>query len=312
MKAIIIEEYGDASVLKEADVDVPKIKADQVLLEVYATSVNPIDWKIREGYLKDGISLDFPIILGWDAAGIVKEVGNKVTSVKPGDRIFTRPATTSQGTYAEYVPVDESRLAKLPDSISFTEAAAVPLAGLTAWQCLFDFGKLQKDQKVLIHAGSGGVGSFTIQFAKHAGAYVATTASEKNKALVHDLGADQFINYNEEDFEKVLSNYDLVVDTLGGDILDKSMNVLRSGGKLVSVSGQPDQEKAKQKDIEADFLWLRENGKQLAEIASLMESGKVKSVIGSYYPLTAEGLKEAHQLSETGHSKGKIVIEVKK
>lgn len=311
MKAIVIHNYGHAEELMEQEVPVPQINADQVLVEIHATSVNPIDWKLREGYLKDGFPFDFPIILGWDAAGVVKEIGDRVTQFQVGDRVFTRPATTAQGTYAEYVPVDENRLAKLPDSVSFEEAAGVPLAGLTAWQCLFDFGNLKQGEKVLIHAGAGGVGSYAIQFAKTAGAFVATTASGKNEDLVKELGADQFINYRETDFADVLSDFDLVVDTIGGDVLDKSFDVLKNGGKLVSIAGQPDKEKAEKKDIVVDSLWLKENGKQLAEIAELLENGKVKPIIGHTFPLTEKGLREAHELSETHHAQGKIIIKVK-
>lgn len=311
MKAIVIENYGHADELHEQDVPKPTINDNQILIQQYATSINPIDWKLREGYLKDGFNFEFPIILGWDSAGVVAEVGKNVSQFKVGDRVFSRPATTAQGTYAEFVAVEESRVAKIPENVSFEEAASVPLAGLTAWQCLVDFSAIKKGDKVLIHAGSGGVGSFAIQFAKHFGAYVATTASGKNESLVKELGADRFINYKEENFNEVLEDYDIVVDTLGGDILEQSFEVLKEGGKLVSIAGNPDEEKAKEKGIKAGFLWLEENGKQLSEVADLLENGKVKSVIGHTFPLTEQGLREAHQLSETHHARGKIVIKIK-
>ncbi|WP_017795964.1 NADP-dependent oxidoreductase [Oceanobacillus kimchii] len=311
MKAIVIHNYGHADELYEQDVPEPKLKDNQILIEQYATSINPIDWKIREGYFKDGFNFDFPVILGWDSAGVVAEVGKDVSQFKVGDRVFSRPATTAQGTYAEFVAVDKSRVAKLPENVSFEEAASVPLAGLTAWQCLIDFSNIKKGDNVLIHAGSGGVGSFAIQFAKHFGAYVATTASDKNESLVKELGADRFINYKEENFHEVLKDYDIVVDTLGGDILEQSFEVLKEGGKLVSIAGNPDEEKAKEKGIKAGFLWLEENGKQLSEIAELLKTGEAKPVIGHTFPFTEQGLREAHQLSETHHARGKIVIKIK-
>lgn len=311
MKAIIINNYGHYDQLEEKDVPIPKIEDNQILIEQHATSINPIDWKLREGYLKEKFDFDFPIILGWDSAGVVTEVGKNVAQFKVGDRVFSRPATTAQGTYAEYVSADESRVAILPETVTYEEGASVPLAGLTAWQCLVDFSEVKKGDKVLIHAGSGGVGSFAIQFAKHFGAYVATTASGKNESIVNELGADRFINYKEENFETVLSDYDIVIDTLGGEILDRSFEVLKEGGKLVSIAGNPDQEKASQQEIKAGFLWLQENGKQLSEIAKLLENGEVKPLIGHSFPLTEKGLQEAHQLSETHHAKGKIVINIK-
>lgn len=219
MKAIIIEQYGDANQLKEKDdIPVPEIKDNQVLVEMHATSINPIDWKLREGYLQEGVPFEFPIILGWDAAGVIKQVGKNVTSFQVGDEIFARPALTPNGTYAAYTAVDEKLLAMKPKNISFEEAAAVPLAGLTAWQCLVNFSEIKKGDRVLIHAGSGGVGSMAIQIAKSFGAYVASTASGKNETFLKELGVDQFINYKEEDFEDVLQDYDIVVDTLGGEI----------------------------------------------------------------------------------------------
>ncbi len=311
MKAIVITNYGKSEQLKEQEVPLPTIKNNQVLVELHATAVNPIDWKLREGYLKEKFDFDFPIILGWDAAGIVKQVGEEVTQFQVGDRVFARPATTANGTYAEYTAVDEKRLAKLPSSITFDEAAGVPLAGLTAWQCLVDFAKIKQGDNVLIHAGSGGVGSFAIQIAKYFGAYVATTASEKNEALVKELGADHLINYQTENFEEILSDYDIVVDTMGGDIQLKSFQILKEGGKLVSIAEPPDEDIARENGIVAGFLWLEENGKQLAEIAELLEEGKIKPTIGHTFPLTEEGLQKAHQLSETHHAKGKIIIKIK-
>ncbi|MFD1386761.1 NADP-dependent oxidoreductase [Oceanobacillus oncorhynchi subsp. oncorhynchi] len=312
MKAIIIEQYGDANQLKEKDdIPVPEIKDNQVLVEMHATSINPIDWKLREGYLQEGVPFEFPIILGWDAAGVIKQVGKNVTSFQVGDEIFARPALTPNGTYAAYTAVDEKLLAMKPKNISFEEAAAVPLAGLTAWQCLVNFSEIKKGDRVLIHAGSGGVGSMAIQIAKSFGAYVASTASGKNETFLKELGVDQFINYKEEDFEDVLQDYDIVVDTLGGEILNKSFHVLKEGGRLVSIAGQPDEKLAKQKGVKAGFLWLEPDGGELSELGKLMEDGKLKPYIGHTFPLIENGLKEAHRLSETHHAKGKIVIQIK-
>ncbi len=312
MKAIIIDQYGDADQLKEKDeIPIPEIKDNQVLVEMHATSINPIDWKLREGYLQEGLPFEFPIILGWDAAGVIKQIGKNVTAFQVGDEVFARPDLTPNGTYAAYTAVDEELLAMKPKNISFEEAAAVPLAGLTAWQCLVNFSEIKEGDKVLIHAGSGGVGSMAIQIAKSFDAYVASTASGKNETFLKELGVDQFINYKEEDFEDVLQDYDIVVDTLGGEILNKSFQVLKEGGRLVSIAGKPDEKLAKQKGIKADSLWLEPDGKELAELGKLIEDGKLKPYIGHTFPLTENGLKEAHRLSETHHAKGKIVIQIK-
>ncbi|WP_064094035.1 NADP-dependent oxidoreductase [Rossellomorea aquimaris] len=311
MKAIVINQYGDKEVLEESVLDKPVIEDDQVLVESYATSINPIDWKVRAGYLKEMLSFDFPIILGWDTAGIIVEKGKDVTSFEVGDRVFARPATTRQGTYAEYVPVDESLLARIPESMSYSEAASIPLAGLTAWQCLVDFGKIKEGDKVLIHAGSGGVGNFAIQIAKSFGAYVATTASGKNEEFVKSLGADQFINYKEEDFSEVLQDFDLVLDSMGGEVQSNSYKVLKKGGKLVSIAQPPNEEEAKKYGVHAEFLWLDPKGDQLQKLASMFEAGELKPVVGETYQFSEQGLKDAHALSETHHAKGKIVINFK-
>ncbi|WP_347549976.1 NADP-dependent oxidoreductase [Pseudalkalibacillus hwajinpoensis] len=308
MKAVVIEQYGGKDQLHEKEITSPSPGQNQVVLESYATSVNPIDWKLREGYLKEMLPFNFPITLGWDIAGVIKEVGEGVENFKPGDRVFARPATTANGTYAEEVIVDEHLLAHIPQNIPYEEAASVPLVGLTAWQCLVDFADIQKDEKVLIHAGAGGVGSFAIQLAKYKGAYVATTASGKNEEYLKSLGADLVINYREKDFEKELEEYDIVLDTLGGEIEEKSFSVLRGGGRLVSIVGMPDEEKAKEKGVRSGHVWLEPNGRELKEIASLLEEGSIKATIGHRFPFSEEGIQEAHALSESHHAKGKIVI----
>lgn len=310
MKAIIMNQYGESEELVETELSKPEINPDQVLIEMHATAINPIDWVMRSGYMAESMPVEFPFILGWDAAGVIAEVGQDVTQFKVGDEVFARPATEN-GTYAEYVAVEEDLVALKPNNISFNEAASVPLAGLTAWQCLVDFGQIQAGDKVLIHAGSGGVGSLAIQIAKSFGAYVLSTASGKNEALLKELGVDEFINYETTDFVDVAKDLDLVVDTMGGEILEKSLSVVKDGGRLVSISGEPNAEKAKEREITVKSLWLNPNGKQLAELGELIEKGEVKPYIGHTFPFTAQGLRDAHDLSATRHAKGKIVIEIK-
>ncbi|MCK1998476.1 NADP-dependent oxidoreductase [Psychrobacillus psychrodurans] len=311
MKAIAIKQYGGKEQLKEIDIPKPTPKEKQVIVKLHATSINPIDWKLREGYLKAMMPFEFPIILGWDVAGMVEEVGEHVQDFKVGDRVFARPETTNRGTYAEYTIVDTHLLAKIPDNISFEEAACVPLAGLTAWQCLFDFGDIQKGDKVLIHAGAGGVGTFAIQLAKSVGAYVAATAGTHNVEFLKSLGADEVIDYKKQDFEKVLSEFDFVLDSLGGENQEKSFTVLKEGGKLASIVSEPNQEKAKQKNIKSGNVWLVPNGQQLEKIANLLGQNKLRVIIGHKFPFSEEGIKEAHALSESHHAKGKIVIQIK-
>ncbi|QHT48244.1 NADP-dependent oxidoreductase [Bacillus sp. SB49] len=311
MKAVVIEQYGNRNELIEKEMPNPEPAANQVVVEVHATSINPIDWKLREGYLKEMLDFDFPIILGWDVAGIIKETGEDVRGFKTGDRVFARPDTTRLGTYAEYTTVDEHLLAHLPDGIGFEEAAAVPLAGLTAWQCLVDFADIKEGDKVLVHAGSGGVGHYAVQIAKKMGAYVAATASGKNKDWVKKLGVDRFINYKEEDFSEVLHDFDIVVDTLGGEIQEKSFAVLKKGGRMPSIVQPPDEKLAEKHGVKAGSVWLEPSGEQLAKLAQFMEEGSLVSVIGHTFDFSGEGLREAHKLSETHHAKGKIVIKMK-
>ncbi|WP_427138870.1 NADP-dependent oxidoreductase [Psychrobacillus psychrodurans] len=311
MKAIAIKQYGGKEQLKEINIPKPTPKEKQVIVKLHATSINPIDWKLREGYLKATMPFEFPIILGWDVAGIVEEVGDHVQDFKVGDRVFARPETTNRGTYAEYTIVDTHLLAKIPDNISFEEAACVPLACLTAWQCLFDFGNIQKGDKVLIHAGAGGVGTFAIQLAKSVGAYVAATAGTHNVEFLKSLGADEVIDYKKQDFEKVLTEFDFVLDSLGGENQEKSFTILKVGGKLASIVSEPNQEKAKEKNIKSGNVWLVPNGQQLEKIANLLGQNKLRVIIGHKFPFSEEGIKEAHALSESHHAKGKIVIQIK-
>ncbi|RAI89765.1 NADPH:quinone reductase-like Zn-dependent oxidoreductase [Paenibacillus pabuli] len=309
MKAVVINQYGSKEELVEQEVNKPSAEANQVVVKLEATSINPIDWKLREGYLKEMFDWEFPIILGWDAAGVITEIGSNVIKWKVGDRVFSRPETTRFGTYAEYTAVDEHLLAKLPDSISYEEAAAVPLAGLTAWQALFTHGHLKEGESVLIHAGAGGVGIYAIQLAKYAGAHVITTASEKNHELLYSLGADQVIDYKKENFEEILKDIDLVFDTMGGKVAENSYKVLKPNtGRLITIVGEPNHDTAKSHNVSAKGIWLQPDGAQLQNIADLMEQKKIKSIVGATFPFSRQGIYDAHALSETHHAVGKIVI----
>ncbi|OMF07530.1 NADPH:quinone reductase [Paenibacillus amylolyticus] len=309
MKAVVINQYGSKEELVEQEVNKPRAEANQVVVKLEATSINPIDWKLREGYLKEMYDWEFPIILGWDVAGVITEIGSNVTKWKVGDRVFSRPDTTRFGSYAEYTAVDEHLLAKLPDSISYEEAAAVPLAGLTAWQVLFTHGDLKEGETVLIHAGAGGVGMYAIQLAKNAGAHVITTASEKNHELLYSLGADQVIDYKKENFEEILKDIDLVFDTMGGEVAENSYKVLKPNtGRLITIVGEPNHDTAKSHNVSAKGIWLQPDGDQLQRMADLMEEKKIKSIVGATFPFSRQGIYDAHALSETHHAVGKIVI----
>lgn len=315
MSAVVIDEFGGQDKLKQREVPMPEMTADQVIVQEKAAGINPIDWKTREGFLQGMLNWQFPIILGWDVSGVITEVGANVTDWKIGDEVFARPATTRFGTYAEYTAVDANLLAPKPKNISFEEAAAVPLAGLTAWQALFDHGHLEKGEKVFIHAGSGGVGSFAIQLAKSVGAYVITTTSSKNIDFVKGLGADQVIDYHETDFAEILKDIDLVVDTIGGDAQEKSVNILKHGtGRLVGITGM-DSEKtaglAEARNVTFDSIWLDPNGEELTKLADMLEDGTIKVTLDSVHEFSAEGVAEAHDRSESHHALGKIIVRFK-
>ncbi|MFB4323762.1 NADP-dependent oxidoreductase [Priestia sp. BR_2] len=309
MKAIVIDRYGGKEELQEREVPTPAPQAHQVLVKVAATSINPIDWKLREGYLKQMMDWEFPIILGWDVAGTISEIGSEVTDWKVGDEVFARPETTRFGTYAEFTLVDDHLLARKPAAISWEEAASVPLAGLTAWQALFTHGELTKGEKVLIHAGAGGVGMFAIQFAKQAGAYIITTSSERNHELLASLGADRMIDYRTTRFEDELSDVDVVFDTMGGDVQKNSFKVLKQHtGRIISIVSDFDEELVRKYDVTAKNIWLDPNGQQLQEIADMLEQKRVRAVVGATFPFSRKGLYDAHALSETHHAVGKIAI----
>lgn len=308
-RAIAIDKYGHADQLVERVIDLPSLGDKQVLIKEKAASVNPIDWKLREGYLAEMMPWDFPIILGWDVAGVIEQVGKDVTDWQVGDEVFARPKTTRFGTYAEYTIVDDNLLAKKPQNISFQEAAAVPLAGLTAYQALVTHGGLQSGESVLIHAGAGGVGLYAIQLAKMLGAKVYTTASESNHSLLKKLGADVVIDYHTTDFRDVAKEVDVVFDTLGGDAQRNSFQVLKANtGRLISIVSEPDPALAKEKQVLAKSIWLEPDGQQLSLLANYLEEGKLTVQIAAEFPLTVTGVTKAHQLSETNHTVGKIII----
>src|SRR5213596_3307167 len=245
MRAFIVDRYGSADRVRASEVPDPEMREDDVLVEIHAAGVNPLDSKIRDGEFKLLLPYRLPLILGNELAGVVIRVGSRVRRFKPGDEVYARPDKNRIGTFAEFIAVSEDDLAIKPKSLTMEEAASIPLVGLTAWQALIEKAKLKKGQKVLIHAGSGGVGTFAIQLAKHVGATVATTTSTANVDLVTSLGADVVIDYKKEDFSDVLHDYDVVLNSLDGETLKKSLRVLKPDGNLISISGPPDPEFAR-------------------------------------------------------------------
>jgi len=313
---MVIEAFGGPERLKAAEVPTPTAGDEEVLIALACTSVNPVDWKIREGMLADMFPHSFPLILGWDAAGTVSAVGRNADRFKPGDKVFAycRKPQIQFGSYCEYVAVHESAVALMPGNLGFAEAATIPLTGLTAWQSLFDSAKLSAGEKVLIHAGAGGVGSLAIQFAKHAGATVYTTARAVNHDYVKDLGADAAIDYAKENFVDVLrkrepGGIDVVYDTIGGHVQQRSYKVLRRGGRLVSIISIPDPEEARPYDVRTAFVFVSPNGEQLRQIADLIESGAVRPA--AFEVMRLENAAKAQELSRAGHVRGKIVLRIR-
>src|SRR6478752_8294075 len=312
MKAIRIHSYGGPEVLQYEDAPRPKPRAGEVLIRVHAAGVNPIDWKIREGHMKDFWPHKFPLILGWDVSGTVEAVGPGRAAAgrfKIGDEVYSVPDPTRDGAYADYIVVRESELALKPKSLHHVHAAAAPLAALTAWQALFDAGQLVSGQRILIHGGSGGVGHVAVQLAKWRGAHVFGTASTKNQELLRELGVDEPIDYTKQKFEDVARDVDLVLDLIGGETQERSWSVLKKGGVLLSLVQPPSVEKAKALGVRAAFVAGHPSGAQLAEIAKLIDSGELKLTIDRILPLSE--VRRAHQLSQTGHTRGKIVLRVK-
>ena len=330
MKAAYINRYGNINDVQLGEQSTPVLTENDVLIKVHAASINPLDLRVLEGEFKTILPVQFPFILGNDFAGTVVQVGENVTQFKIGDEVYAK--TDNNGAFAEYTVIQESSLALKPQNISMEQAAALPLVGLTSWQALVEIAKVKAGQKVLIHAGSGGVGSIAIQLAKSLGATVATTTSSKNSSWVKGLGADIIIDYKTMDFEQELKDYDVVLDTQGGKILEKSLNVLKRGGRLISISGPPDhafvevvnpnwflkcvipllswsiRHKAKKRDISYSFLFMQPNGQQLSEISKLVESGKINPVVDKTY--TFSEIKDAFHYVNTGRAKGKIVLKI--
>ena len=310
----------------------PKLAQNDVLVQIHAASVNLLDSKIKSGEFKAFLPYKFPLIMGHDVAGVVVNVGAKVKNYKVGDKVYARPADYRTGTFAERIAMNEADVALMPVSLSMEEAASIPLVGLTAWQALVEKGNLKKGQKVFIQAGSGGVGTFAIQLAKHLGATVATTTSAANIDLVKSLGADVVIDYKTQDFERILSQYDLVLNSQDAATLEKSLRVLRPGGKLISISGPPDLEftkeiglnwmlrmviyllsystkrKAKALDVTYSFLFMRAKGSQLATITKLIDEKIIRPVMDKVFPF--EAANDALAYVESGRTKGKVVIKV--
>jgi|SRR5450432_325005 NADPH:quinone reductase-like Zn-dependent oxidoreductase len=309
MKAMVIHKYGGPEELKYEDMPEPVINQDDVLIRVYSTSVNPIDWKVRQGMRKEGTQRSFPLILGWDVSGVIEKAGSGVTNFKIGDEVYGRPDTTRNGTYAEYVAVRAGEIYFKPKTTGHALAAAVPLAGLTAWQGLFDHGKLKPGQKILIHGAAGGVGTYAVQLAKWRGAYVIGTASGKNASFLKELGASEVIDYKNEHFEEKLKDIDVVFDTIGGETQANSIKVLKSGGILVSTVGIRDMDALKPKGLHGEQYMAKSLPDQLKQLAELIDAGKIKPVIAQQ--LSLKEAAKAHRISEEGHTRGKIVLNVK-
>lgn len=332
MKAFTIHRYGKNEQLRLTEMPKPVAKDHEVLVQVYAAGVNHIDAMIKNGAFKLVLPYKMPLILGSDVAGVVVGLGPKASKFKIGDEVYAQPGKDRMGTFAQYIAVHEDDLAAKPKNLGMEEAASIPLVGLTAWQALVEIAKLRKGQKVFIQAGSGGVGTFAIQLAKQLGATVATTASQKSFNLVKSLGADVVIDYRKDDFEKILSDYDVVLNSQDKNTLQKSLRILKPGGKLISISGPPvpgfakemgapgfvkvvmrllsskTRRQAKKLHVDYYFLFMKANGSQLGKITSLIEAGKIRPVIDRAFPF--KQTNEAVAYVESGHAKGKVVVSV--
>ncbi|MCL7489313.1 MAG: NADP-dependent oxidoreductase [Desulfobulbaceae bacterium] len=306
MKAVRIHSHGGPEVLKYEDVPMPNLNDDDVLVKVLAAGVNPVDWKIRQGYMEEMFSL--PLIPGWDVAGIIEEKGKDVTSLEVGDSVYARPDIVRNGAYAQYIAVKASEVALKPETIDYIHAAAVPLAGLTAWQSLFDLAHLQAGQKILIHAAAGGVGHFAVQFAKWAGAHVIGTASANNHTFLKSIGAHETIDYNVTAFDDAVHDVDVVFDTMGGEVWQRSWKVLKKGGIMVSALRGPEAGGMDALNKLCAHVFVQPDADQLGEIAVLIDSGHVRPEIARVFLL--HEAEKAHRQSEEGHTRGKIVLNV--
>lgn len=333
MKAFIIDRYSKKDPMRLGDMPEPELRDDDVLIEVHAAGLNVLDSKIKSGAFKLILPYRMPLVLGHDVAGVVTRVGSRVRQFNVGDEVYARVPDHRIGTFAQFIAVNENDAAPKPGNISMEEAASIPLVGLTVWQALVERANLKKGQKVFIQAGSGGVGTFAIQLARHIGATVATTTSSANTELVKSLGADIVIDYRKDDFETVLQNCDVVLHSQDAATLEKSLRVLKPGGTLVSISGPPDpafaqgigapwfvrlivrllsagvRKKAARRDLTYAFLFMRANGHQLREITRLIEAGAIRPVIDRVFPF--ESTNEALTYVEAGRAKGKVVVKIK-
>lgn len=334
MKAFTINRYNKEDSLQFVDFPEPILKENEVLVGIHAAGVNQLDAKIKAGEFKLILPYKFPMILGHDVAGIITKVGSKVNRFKVGDEVFARPSDFKIGAFAEYIAIDKNDVALKPKNISMEQAASIPLVALTVWQAFVEKAKLKKGQKVFIQAGSGGVGTIAIQLAKHLGATVATTTSADNFELVKNLGADIVIDYKVQDFETILQDYDLVLNSQDGKTLEKSLRIVKPNGKVVSISGPPDpdfaiqingnwflkivmrilsagvRKRAKRLGVNFSFLFMRAHGEQLGQITKLIESGVIRPIVDQVFPF--EQTNEAMSYVEAGRAKGKVVIKVKK
>ena len=308
MRAVCIYAYGGSEVLVYEDAPCPRPRDGEVLIRVHAAGINPIDWKIREGRYQDMIPTTLPLVPGWDVSGVVESVGRGVSRFAAGDEVFSRPDVSRDGAYAEYIVIRESEVALKPKSIDHVHAAALPFAGLTAWQALVEVGAVSAGQRVLIHGAAGGVGHLAVQLAKWNGAHVIGSASQRNHEFLRKLGVDQVIEYPEERFEEWVQPVDVVFDTVGGDTQDRSWPVLKRGGILVSIASPPSAEAAEEHGVRQAFVMSEADGGQLAEIAQLVGDEKLKAIVETVLPLS--DATRGQELSERGHTRGKIVLRV--
>lgn len=308
MKAVRIHEYGDASVLRFEEAPRPVCEADDVLIRVVGSSVNPVDWKIRRGYLKEMIPYAMPMIPGWDVSGVVEEIGAKVSRFRVGDAVYSRPDITRNGTYAEWIAVRESEVAFKPRTVSHIAAAVLPLAGITAWEGLVNVGKVSPGQRVLVHAAAGGVGSLAVQIAKAHGAHVIGTGSGANRALIESLGADEFVDYRTTRLADAVRDVDLVLDTMGGETQEASWGVMAPGGLLVSMVSDPAEVVAGWPSLRGAFIFIGPDVPVLERLAALVDEGRLRPVISAEFAL--RDIRKAHALSEAGHVRGKIALHV--
>jgi NADPH:quinone reductase-like Zn-dependent oxidoreductase len=308
MKAIVVHKYGGPEVLKYEDIRRPEPKEDQILVRVIAAGVNPVDGMIRSGMFAKYEKAAFPMILGADIAGIVEKVGSKITKFKPGDAVYAYVSLKNGGGYAEYAVAPQGEASPKPESLTYVEAAAVPVVALTAWQALIDTAKLSAGQTVLIHGGSGGVGSFAIQIAKARGAKVIATASTANQDLLKELGADVAIDYTKTKFEDVAKDVDVVLDSVGKDTLARSYGVVKKDGFIVSLVARLDQAELDKHGTRGASLNVQPNSDELAEIGKLIDEKKIKVIVSETFPLV-DAVKAQEQIA-TGHTRGKIVLKV--